>query len=124
MILLVQDRKNNHHIVDYISALRGSKYTLCGVIYSKNEIINTFTLDAPVADVCKKCHDILDKNTTDDLNDIVRIVKGSLLETNMRNYNTIQRRLTDTKAKYDRLISKSKYWNKLSKMKRVASKNR
>ena len=121
MILLIQDRKNNHHIVDYCSTY-GSKYTICGLIYRKSEIINTFALDSSVSDVCHKCHEIQDKNTTNDLNIAVRSAKGDNYGSLKHKYRRIQMKIDSTEGRYNRVLTR--YWPKLNKMKRAPYKNR
>jgi hypothetical protein len=121
MILLIQDRKNNHHIVDYCSTY-GSKYTLCGLIYRRPEIINTFALDGPVSDVCQKCHEVLDKSTTNDLNGSIRSVKGDINANLRHKYRRIQMKIDSTAGRYNRVLTR--YWPKLNKMKRAPYKNR
>lgn len=121
MILLVQDRKNNHHIVDYCSVY-GTKYTLCGLVYRKPEIINTFALDGTVSDVCHKCHEIQDKITNNDLNESIRSVKGDVIASLRHKYRKIQMKIDSTGGKYSRVTSR--YWPKLTKFKRSAGRSR
>ena len=55
-LFMAQDRNDEVHLVDYISP-RGRKYTICGVIYDKKDIINFFALDAALPNLCKICYE-------------------------------------------------------------------
>ncbi len=121
MILLVQDRKNNHHIVDYCSVY-GRKYTLCGLVYRKPEIINTFALDGSVSDICHKCHEIQDAITTSDLNASIRSAKGDINAKLRHKYRKIQMKIDSTEGRYSRVLAR--YWPKFTSMKRAFAKSR
>jgi hypothetical protein len=66
MILLIQDRDDNLHLVDYTS-ITGNKFTLCNLVYCKRDIINTLALDNTVHNICRTCRDNYTSMYTDDL---------------------------------------------------------
>ena|SRR5579864_2215067 len=99
MILLIIDRKNNTHLVDYCH-INGKKYTVCGKVYSKGDILNTLQLDGVIPDICRDCHDTYEEMYTDDLNDTVRVARGKLLAGRISYYLDIQMGHRSTKSKF------------------------
>lgn len=79
MILLVQDRKNNHHLVDYCAPHDGRKFTICGLAYSKKEIINIIALDNTIHNICKTCYLQYEDEFQELLDNYPREAKGKLL---------------------------------------------
>jgi hypothetical protein len=64
MILLIQDRKDNLHLVDYTPP-SGNKFTICGLVYRRTDILNTFALYAAINNICM-AHSALNDNLTRD----------------------------------------------------------
>ena len=79
MILLIQDRKNNLHLVDYTPP-SGNKFTICGIVYRKKEILNTLALDAAVHNICRTCYEDYETMYGDDLENDIRMAHSSLNE--------------------------------------------
>lgn len=77
MILLTQDRRNNHHLVDYCSP-GGRKFTICGLSYSRKEIINVIALDNAPHNICKMCYTQYEDDFQDLLENNPRLAKGRL----------------------------------------------
>ena len=53
-LILVQDRQDHYHLVDYCT-WSGEKYALCGMTFSRKDIINTFALDMSMSGICTEC---------------------------------------------------------------------
>ena len=79
MILLIQDRKNNLHLVDYTPP-SGNKFTICGIVYRKKEILNTLALDGAVHNICRTCYEDYETMYGDDLENDIRMAHSSLNE--------------------------------------------
>ena len=118
MILLIQDRKNNYHLADYVYYT--SKYTVCGLIYSKKDIVNTFMLDAPVSCFCTECYTQLSNDEVYMNNKHLRFSNGKLLHHLRSKYQSIQGKAADTRHKYNNL--NCKFWRKLTYYKLLSEK--
>jgi len=113
MILLTQDRKNNHHLVDYCG-LAGSKFTICGLSYSKKDIISIVALDNSIHNICKICYTTYEDEFQELLDSDPRIAKGRLLNHLRYKYrNTLMGK--DRKNK--KWFSSKKYREPISKLK-------
>lgn len=118
-IILVQDRKDNYHLVDWI-APSGRKYTLCDVVYQKKTIINTFSLDNVIDIVCPRCQ-LTYKELYSDEAMGPRQSHSSLIGLTVRKYTDVQRAynsgdksgITESNTKSD-----PKNWTKLDRYKR------
>jgi|SRR5208283_2086301 len=116
MILLVQDRKNNFHIVDYCDRF-GGKYTMCEAFYSKKDIINTIELDRPVRITCGKCTKALANSFS--YKDVRK--KFDRLDFYLKyRYNNIQNRVYQLSEEYEDLPRR--VWYQLYRYKRKLSK--
>ena len=112
-IILVQDRQDNYHLVDFC-AMSGRKYTLCEQVYHQKTIINTFTIDDSFDGLCTKCKEIYDKEYGDPTHS--RMHKGSLRESLVRKYGETLGQSSDAQLGYqDRA---DRVWDKLSRYKR------
>jgi hypothetical protein len=120
-IILVQDRQDNYHLVDYC-APSGRKYTLCDVIYNKKSIINTLAMDNSITDICQKCQDYYN-DVYGDENALfpIRISRGGLLEKQQEIYEDAQEKSNKYTCglayKYS-YLSKKDSWQKMSTYKR------
>ena len=99
MIILVQTRSNNYHLVDY-TAYNGNKYTVCGLVYHTNNIVNTLALDAAFPGVCQSCYDHFDNLQKRGLNAFIRDFKGKSLRRAESMYHWIQDRDYSIEIKY------------------------
>jgi hypothetical protein len=77
MIILVIDRKSNLHLVDY-TPLSGNKFTICGEIYRKKEIVTTLALDNTIHNICRTCYEDYETMYGDDLDFDPRMARTSL----------------------------------------------
>jgi hypothetical protein len=75
MILLAQDRKDNLHLVDYTN--NGRKWTLCGLVYLRKDIINTLAVDDTPHNICKKCQEEYENLYTSQLDSSIRSAKSA-----------------------------------------------
>src|SRR5271154_7048101 len=110
--ILVIDRQNNLHGVDYCGS-SGNKYTLCGVTYTRKDIINTLALDNTVSDICSKCHDLFTQMYESDLNDEPQTARGRLQDRLKESYDQIQDRISSPDIKYGEMLA-SKIWYKMN----------
>ncbi len=76
MIILVQDRKNNFHLSDYTSP-NGNYYTICGLVYRREQIINTLAMDGAVKDFCRTCYEDYERLYGKTLDEEPRVAKSS-----------------------------------------------
>lgn len=109
-ILLIQDRKNNYHIADYIS-IHGHKYTACGLVYLKKEIINTFSLDAAIPIFCKTCYNFFKRIDEENHKDMDNCKYNNLIQ----KYRITQMMLSGKAFRYEKYTNR--YWPKLSRFK-------
>jgi hypothetical protein len=114
--ILVIDRQDNLHIVDYCSP-NGNKYALCGVTYVKKDIVTTLAIDNTISILCHRCHSLFTAMYESDLNDEPQSARGKLQERLERDYQHIQIKAADTAAKYEDTVNE-KYWYKLNAYKR------
>jgi hypothetical protein len=120
MILLIQDRKDNYHIADYQTA-SGTKYTVCGLVYSKKYIINTFSLDSSIRIACPKCSSSLEQSNQYMQNNHLR-QHYDKLESNLKHrYSNIQNGMLDTEMEFDDMSDR--FWDKLYHYKRLSKRN-
>jgi len=120
MILLVQDRKNNLHLVDYTPS-SGNKYTICGRIYMKREVMNSLTLitlalDNAVHNICRTCYEDYETMYGDDLKYDPRISFTSLHNKLTLKYYEVSGGAAAPEIKYQNLATK--HWDKLTKYQR------
>ena len=113
-IILVQDRQDNYHLVDFC-AISGRKYTLCDLVYDKKHIINTLTIDDVFDGICTNCKEIYERDLS------IQAVgnrksKGALYSILVSNYTQARDQISDKELGYqDR---KNRIWDKLGKYKR------
>ena len=119
MIILIQDRKDNYHIADYQSA-SGTKYTICGLIYSRKDIINTFSLGASVRIICDKCHASLEQSNEYMQKRYLRQHYDKLEIRLKSRYTMIQNRRFGTAIEFEDYSER--FWNKLNSYKRKLSR--
>lgn len=101
MIILLQDRDNNYHLSDY-TPYNGYKYTLCNLVYSKADILNTLALDNSFPGICRTCHETYQTMYLDDLEYDPRIAHGRL-------FNNLTAKYHGTVA--DKYYTEIKYWD-------------
>lgn len=101
MIILIQDRENNYHLSDY-TPYTGYKYTLCNLIYHKNDIVNTLAMDNSIPDICRTCHENYEAMYLDDLEYDTRMAHGQLQDNLKYKYQY------QAKPKYSLMV---KYWD-------------
>jgi len=109
--ILVFDRQDNLHMVDYCSP-SGNKYTLCGEMYWKNSVITTLALDSAVRAMCRKCYEIFTKMYESDLDETPRTARGRLQQRLEQTFQNIQSKEWDVEHKYE--ILDERYWYKLN----------
>lgn len=114
--ILVHDRDDNIHIVDYCG-VGGSKYALCGVVYLKKDILTTLAVDDVFPGICRKCYDLFTQMYQSDLNEEPQTARGKLLDRVKERYTHIQDKVWDTEHKYDQ-VTDEKYWYKLNHYRR------
>lgn len=112
MILLIQDRKNNLHLVDYTPP-SGRKFTICGLIYRKEEILNTLALDNAVAGICRTCYEDYQTMYGDDLNTDPRIARSSLNKKMWKMYYELLNDYIGPEIKYFDMETRN--WEKFNK---------
>lgn len=115
MILLIQDRKNNLHLVDYTPA-SGSKFTICGIVYRKKEILNTLALDNAVHNICRTCYEDYETMYLDDLNDDARTAQSSSHNKMLMTYFEWVHKVSAPEIKFQDLETRK--WDKLTKYQR------
>jgi len=115
MILLIQDRKNNLHLVDYTSA-SGNKFTICGIVYCKKDILNTIALDNAVHNICRICYEDYETMYLDDLNDDARISNSSLHNKLLGTYYEVFHRVSAPEIEFQDMETRK--WDKLTKYQR------
>lgn len=89
MILLVQDRKNNLHLVDYTN--NGRKWTLCGLVYLRKDIITTLAVDDSPHNICKRCQEEYENLYTSQLDAAIRGAKSASQSHLMANIASIMK---------------------------------
>lgn len=119
MILLIQDRKNNLHLVDYTPP-SGNKFTICGIVYRKKEILNTLALDAAVHNICRTCYETYETMYQDDLDNYIRIAHSALNERVVRDYEYTAKGNAGPEIKYWDMEQKN--WDKLTRYQRKISR--
>lgn len=90
MIGLAIDRHNKAHLIDF-SSHNGRKYSVCGIVYLKGEILNTLELDGAIPEVCRNCYEAYETMYEDDLNDFLRESRGKLFEKRFKRYHEAKR---------------------------------
>jgi hypothetical protein len=113
MKLLIQDRQGNYHIADYCSY--GNKYCVCGMVYMKGEIVNTFSLNQAVSIFCSVCYESIEVNDRMNREYNLRNAFGHLESGLRHKYGLIQMRILDTANKFSRMTVR--FWPKLVKIK-------
>ncbi len=121
MILLIQDRKDNYHLADFQTE-RGTKYTICGRFYLKIDIINTFSLDAPISIACHKCSSSLEQSNLYMKENHLRQHYDKLDSNLKHRYSYIQSRSFDTEIEYEDIADR--FWRKLNNYKWKVSKRK
>lgn len=119
MILLIQDRKNNLHLVDYTPP-SGNKFTICGIVYRKKEILNTLALDAAVHNICRTCYEDYETMYGDDLENDIRMAHSSLNEKLLGKFRFPELGNTLTEIKYWDMDYRN--WDKLTRYQRKLSR--
>lgn len=100
MIILLQIRSGEFHLVDYASA-DGTRFrTVCRKRYTTSQLINTLALDSPIAIICQKCYEIAEAERIYYLNKYPQNARGELYEHLRRNYKHIQMKAKDTRTAY------------------------
>jgi len=118
-IILVQDRQDNYHLVDFCLP-SGRKYTLCELSYYK-EIINTLTVDDVFDGICDKCKEVYEKEYgAQALGN--RLVRSSLRESLQRKYDDARTPRSDKEMNY--LDRADRNWDKLGGYKRKLRRDR
>jgi len=124
MILLIHDRENNLHLVDYTSSI-GNKYTICGKIYFKKDIMSsatltTIALDNAIHNICRTCHEDYETMYGDDLNNDIRMAHSSLNEKLRMKYYFPSIGNTSPEIKYWNL--EARHCDKLTKYQRKVAR--
>jgi hypothetical protein len=124
MILLVQDRKNNLHLVDYTPA-SGNKYTICGRLYMKRDVMITLTLttlalDNAVHNICRTCYEDYETMYGDDLKYDPRISFTSLHNKLLLRHLEVAKGVAAPEIKFQNL--ETRHWEKLNKYQRKTSR--
>ncbi len=120
MILLVQDRKSKLHLVDYTPS-SGNKYTICGRIYLKKEVMNSLTLitlalDNAIHNVCRTCYEDYETMYGDDLNQDIRMTHSSLNEKMCMKYTFPS--IGNARPDVEYWDLEARHWDKLTKYQR------
>lgn len=115
MIILIQDRQNNLHLVDYTPS-SGNKFTICGIVYRKKDILNTLALDNAVHNICRICYELQETMYIDDLNDNPRTVQSSSHTKILMTYFEWVHEVSHPQIKYQDLENRK--WDKLTKYQR------
>jgi hypothetical protein len=110
MILLIQDRKNNLHLVDYTPP-SGNKFTICGIVYRKKEILNTLALDNTVHNICRTCYEDYETMYGDDLKHDPRLAHSSLHNKLLISYIEVVGEIATPEIQYQDLGTRR--WEKL-----------
>ena len=113
-IILVQDRQDNYHLVDFCAS-NGRKYTLCELVYNKKTIINTLTVDDLFDGVCDKCKEVYQKEFGGQAVGN-RLVKSSLCQSLTRKYSETQGQVSEKELGY--MDRADRVWDKLGRYKR------
>jgi len=119
MILLIQDRKNNLHLVDYTAA-SGNKFTICGLVYRKKDILNTLALDNAVHNICRTCYEDYETMYLDDLNDDTRTSNSSLHNKLIGSYFEVIFGVSAPKVEFQDMSIRK--WDKLTKYQRKVNR--
>lgn len=120
MILLVQDRKNNLHLVDYTPA-SGNKYTICGKLYLKKEVMTSLTLitlalDNTIHNICRTCYEDYETIYGDDLNEDIRMAHSTLNEKMRMKYTYPS--IGNTRPEIEYWDLEARHWDKLTRYQR------
>jgi hypothetical protein len=115
MILLIQDRKSNLHLVDYTPP-SGNKFTICGLVYRKGEILNTLALDAAIHNICRTCYEDYETMYGDDLENDIRMAHSRLNISLLRDCKEISQGHHIPEIKYWDMSHKT--WDKLTRYQR------
>ena len=54
--ILIHDRKDNFHLVDYCAQVSGNKLTVCNKCYTPSEIVTTLAIDSVIDALCDECY--------------------------------------------------------------------
>lgn len=117
MIILIQDRKNNFHLSDYTSP-NGNNYTICGLIYRREQIINTLALDSAVVDFCRTCYEDYEKMYGRTLDKDPRLAKSHTQFMIQSQAATVDKVNNDKSPQVKYWALEERYWNKLNKYSR------
>lgn len=120
MILLVQDRKSNLHLVDYTPP-SGNKFTICGLVYRKGDILNTLALDNTIHNICRTCYEDYETMYGDDLDNDIRMAHSSLNANLERDCKQLGKGRLSPEFKY--LEISYKHWDKLARYQRKTARN-
>jgi|SRR6185369_7430145 len=115
MILLIQDRKDNLHLVDYTPP-SGNKFTICGLVYRKTDILNTLALDAAIHNICRTCYEDYETMYGDDLENDIRMAHSALNDNLARDYHYLTQGSAGPDIKYWDMAHKT--WDKLTRYQR------
>lgn len=113
-IILVIDRKSNHHLVDFCAS-SGRKYTLCELVYHKKNTITTLTIDDVYEGICPKCKEIYERELSAKAL-APRRSKGNLLGSLRLNYTEARDQMSDKEL--NQMDRKDRIWDKMNKYKR------
>lgn len=119
MIILIQDRKNNLHLSDYTPP-SGRKFTICGLVYRKEEIINTLALDNAVPGICRTCYEDYHTMYGDDLDIDPRMAHSSLNKNMWSTYFGLINNVKGPEIKYYDMENRD--WEKFNKYSRKISR--
>lgn len=112
MIILVIDRHNNLHLVDYTPP-SGNKFTICGHVYRKKDIVTTLALDNTVHNICRTCYEDYETMYGDDLEFDPRLARTSLNKKMWKTYYDLLNEITIPEIKYYDLTIRN--WEKLTR---------
>lgn len=112
MIILVIDRQYNLHLVDY-TPLSGNKFTICGHVYRKKDIVTTLALDNTVHNICRTCYEDYETMYGDDLSFDPRLARTSLNKKMWRQYFDLLNDNVTPEMKYYDVVNRR--WERLSR---------
>ncbi len=109
---ILQDRKSVIHLIDYSSPISNRKYTVCGKLFSKLDIINLLSLDSVISCICKNCYT---ENTLSNNYQLSKIT-NKYIKSPMQ-YNLLVNKSYQLSAMYDEyMVDNLKFgWSKLTK---------
>lgn len=115
MIILVIDRDDNLHLVDYTPP-SGNKFTICGHVYRKKDIVTTLALDNTVHNICRTCYEDYETMYGDDLEFDPRMARTSMNKKLRENYFDLSYEFLEPALKYYDMTRR--HWEKLVRYRR------